>query len=111
MNREQFEALLKPTKNGRSYQHIVHKDNGQELFGKEGCLTRVVRMSKKGTTEYLVGGFIHYVDPNLQYLYVTGLMDSTKQYCYQIPSCEFYVLPKTDPEAEIKYWQGVAANL
>lgn len=111
MNREQFEVLIRPTKDGKMFEHIMHNDNAEELFGKEGCLTRVIRKSKKGTTEYLVGGFIHYVDPNLQYLYVTGLMDTSKQYCYQIPHCEFYVLPKTDPDAEIKYWQKVVSNL
>ena len=110
MDETQFKALIKPTRGGKSYQCITH-ENASDLKDKCGCLARVVRKTKKGTTDYLAGGFIKYVDPNLQYLYVNGVVDKTQQYCYQIPTCVFFVLPKTDPEAEIKHWANVAANL
>lgn len=109
MNQAQFRSMLRPTNNGKEYQKITHED-AAELFNKIGCLTRVERRTKRGTTDYLSGGFVKYVDKNLQYMYVTGLMDK-KNYCYQIPSCVFYVLPKTDPDEEINHWQEIADNL
>lgn len=110
MDQAQFNSLIAPTANGKEYQLITHK-NADQLPDKLGCLARVVRKTKRGTTDYLAGGFIKYVDKNLQYLYVNGIMDKSKQFCYQIPSCEFYVLPQTDPDAEIHHWENIAANL
>lgn len=110
MDSAQFEALIKPTANGKEYERICHED-AERLFDMVGCLTRVERMTKRGCTDYLAGGFIKYVDRNLQYLYVAGVMDKSKQFCYQIPSCIFHVLPKTDKDAELHYWEDVASSL